>query len=320
MNNQNSNKNPVTQGKDCQSGSCSGCSSNSSCSSAPKQGESPQYNVGEGFILTEKNSIARTIVVLSGKGGVGKSTVAVNLASSLASQGFKVGLLDIDLHGPSIPTMMNLKNNCVDSIDKKLVPVDRYGIKVMSVGLLLKNTDDALIWRGPMKAGVIKQLLHDVVWGSLDYLIVDSPPGTGDEPLSICQEIQTPFAAIIVTTPQEVAAADVRKSINFCRQLNVKVLGIVENMSGFICPDCGKEIPIFGAGGGSKIADEFGLNFLGKIPIDANIGQTSDNGHMFVYDYGKTVNGKAFAKFLDQVLTLAETTIPAGNDDRQALG
>lgn len=293
----------------CNSQSCSGCSQKSGCNLAGKN-SNEEVEVGEGFFITERSRIDRTIVVLSGKGGVGKSTVAVNLASSLASQGLKVGLLDIDLHGPSIPTMMNLKETMVQSIDNRLIPAERGGIKVMSVGLLLKNKTDALIWRGPMKAGVIEQLLHEVAWGSLDYLVVDCPPGTGDEPLAICQSIKTPFAAVIVTTPQEVAAADVRKSVNFCRQLKINVLGIIENMSGFVCPDCGKEYAIFGSGAGAKIAQEFGLNYLGHIPIDPAVGTCSDNGHMFVYDYGKTNSGKAMARILDQVLNLAEETIP----------
>lgn len=304
------NANPKNNDSDsnCNSQSCSGCSQRSGCNMANKDSKD-SHVVGEGFFVTEKTVIGRTIVVLSGKGGVGKSTVAVNLASSLASQGLRVGLLDIDLHGPSIPTMMKLQTSMVQSVDNRLMPAERGGVKVMSVGLLQKNKTDALIWRGPMKAGVIEQLLHDVAWGTLDYLIVDSPPGTGDEPLSICQSIKNPFGAVIVTTPQEVAAADVRKSVNFCRQLNIEVLGIVENMSGFVCPDCGKEYPIFGAGAGAKIASEFSLNFLGSIPIDPAVGTCSDNGHMFVYDYGKTASGKAFARVLDQVLELAEERI-----------
>jgi Mrp family chromosome partitioning ATPase len=237
---------------------------------------------------------------------VGKSTVAVNLASSLASQGLKVGLLDIDLHGPSIPTMMKIKNQSIGSDGKRMIPAEFAGIKVMSVGFLLKNADDALIWRGPMKAGVIEQFLNQVAWGKLDYLVVDSPPGTGDEPLSICQAIKTPFAAVIVTTPQEVAAADVRKSVNFCRQLNIKVLGVIENMSGFICPECGKRVDIFSSGGGAATAKKYNLNFLGSIPLDANVGTASDEGNMFVYDYAKTPSGKAFGQVLEKVLDISE--------------
>jgi Mrp family chromosome partitioning ATPase len=261
---------------------------------------------GEGFVISKKNEIGKTLVVLSGKGGVGKSTVAVNLASFLAAQGLKVGLLDIDLHGPSVPTMLNLTDKNLVSDGEKLVPIDFAGIKVVSVGFLLKKKDDALIWRGPMKAGVIEQLLNDVAWGELDYLVVDCPPGTGDEPLSICQAIKTPFAAIIVTTPQEVAAADVRKSIDFCRQLNLKVIGIIENMSGYLCPNCNHEVAIFGAGGGAKIAQDFSINFLGSLPVDADVGKACDAGNMFVYDYAKTKTGQAFARVLDQVIEQSE--------------
>jgi Mrp family chromosome partitioning ATPase len=279
------------------------------------------YDFEEGFIFTEKNQIGKTIVVLSGKGGVGKSTVAVNLASSLAGQGFSVGLLDIDLHGPSIPTMLNLKAKNAETIGKKLVPVNFAGIKVMSVGFLLRKKDDALIWRGPMKAGVIEQFVNEVAWGRLDYLIIDSPPGTGDEPLSVCQAIKDPFAAIIVTTPQEVAAADVRKSINFCKQLGINVLGIVENMSGFICPGCGEKVDIFSSGGGARLAEQFKLNFLGSIPIDLNIGKSGDSGNMFVYDYAKTDSGKAFSVVMDQIVELSRESsnfAVAGNSAGQA--
>lgn len=282
---------------------CASCSQKGSCSQA-ENNEEPE--MGEGFFFSEKNDIKKTIVVLSGKGGVGKSTVAVNLASSLASQGLKVGLLDIDLHGPSIPTMMKIKNQSIGSDGKRMIPAEFAGIKVMSVGFLLKNADDALIWRGPMKAGVIEQFLNQVAWGKLDYLVVDSPPGTGDEPLSICQAIKTPFAAVIVTTPQEVAAADVRKSVNFCRQLNIKVLGVIENMSGFICPECGKRVDIFSSGGGEATAKKYNLNFLGSIPLDANVGTASDEGNMFVYDYAKTPSGKAFGQVLEKVLDISE--------------
>jgi Mrp family chromosome partitioning ATPase len=286
---------------------CDGCNLKSGCSYSH---DDEEIEVGEGFELTRKNEIARTIVVLSGKGGVGKSTVAVNLASAIASQGLKVGLLDIDLHGPSIPTMMNLKDKNMMSDGKKLIPLEFGGVRVISVGFLLKEKNDALIWRGPMKAGVIEQFLNDVAWGKLDYLIVDCPPGTGDEPLTICQAIKTPFAAVVVSTPQEVAAADVRKSVSFCRQLNLKIIGIIENMSGFICPHCHKEVAIFGKGGGEKIAADNQIEFLGKLPIDPEVGKSSDEGHMFVYDYAKTDSGKAFNGVMDKILERATAILP----------
>lgn len=253
-----------------------------------------------------QNKIKHTIVVMSGKGGVGKSTVAVNLAVALASEGYKTGLLDVDIHGPSIPTMLKLQNVRALSDGKLLSPVMVGDLKVMSIGFLLENTNDAIIWRGPMKAGVISQFLTEVNWGNLDYLVIDSPPGTGDEPLSVCQQIKGAFSALIVTTPQEVAAADVRKSIDFCNKLDVNVVGVIENMSGFVCPSCNCETHIFSSGGGEKTADEFGVRFLGKIPIDPAIGIACDNGSPFVYTHSKTPVAKAFIEVVNQIVK-AET-------------
>ena len=226
-------------------------------------------------------AIKHKIVVLSGKGGVGKSTVATNLAVSLAHAGKRVGLLDVDIHGPSIPTMLGVENMKVCGKEGSLLPVEINGIKVMSVGFILENQNDAVIWRGPLKMGVIKQFLSDVSWGELDYLIIDCPPGTGDEPLSICQLIQKLDGAVVVTTPQRVAAVDVKKSITFCHQLNLPVLGVIENMSGFTCPKCGEVSPIFLSGGGKAIAEEMKVPFLGAIPIDLKIGDACDQGLIY---------------------------------------
>jgi ATP-binding protein involved in chromosome partitioning len=220
--------------------------------------------------------VRRKIVVLSGKGGVGKSTMAVNLAVGLKATGLKTGLLDVDLHGPSIPTMLGIENRALIATEDGLIPLDVDGLKVVSSGFFLKDQDDAVIWRGPMKANVIRQFLQDVVWGDLDLLVIDSPPGTGDEPLSVCQLIKHLDGAVIVTTPQKVAAIDVRKSITFCRQLNVPVLGLIENMSGFACPKCGEISPIFGSGGGERIAADMGVPFLGAVPIDPRVGSAGD--------------------------------------------
>lgn len=253
-----------------------------------------------------QNKIKNTIVVMSGKGGVGKSTVAVNLAVTLASEGYKTGLLDVDIHGPSIPTMLKLQNMRALSDGSLLQPVEVGDMKVMSIGLLLDNANDAVIWRGPMKAGVIGQFLTDVNWGELDYLVIDSPPGTGDEPLSVCQQIKGDFSALIVTTPQEVAAADVRKSINFCNQLGVEVAGVIENMSGFVCPSCNCETHIFSSGGGEKTAREFGVKFLGRIPIDPAIGVSCDNGSPFVYTHSKTPVARAFVEVVNQIARKAD--------------
>ncbi|NLP09772.1 Mrp/NBP35 family ATP-binding protein [bacterium] len=241
------------------------------------------------------SDITYQIIVLSGKGGVGKSTIAANLAMSLALSGRSVGLLDIDFHGPSIPKLMGMENKKAEARDGSLIPLS-YGekLKIMSLGLLLQNERQAVIWRGPMKMGAIKQLLQDVEWGKLDYLIVDCPPGTGDEPLSIVQLLKNPTGAVVVTQPQELSVADVRRSISFCSQLNLPVLGVLENMSGFICPQCGETVDIFKSGGGEKLAQAMQVPFLGKIPIDPTIVQAGDNGEPFIYFYAKTETGAIF--------------------------
>ena len=230
--------------------------------------------------------VRKKIVVLSGKGGVGKSTVAVNLAVAIARTGARVGLLDVDVHGPSVPTMLGLQGEPLSADSSgKIIPLI-YGdsLKVLSVGFMLQNKEDAVIWRGPLKYGIIKQFLKDVVWGELDYLIIDSPPGTGDEPLSVCQLIENPEGAVIVTTPQDVALIDVMKSISFCRQLNMPVIGVIENMSGFTCPHCGTTIGIFKGGGALKMTVDMRVPFLGSIPIESRIAIRSDEGRPFVTD------------------------------------
>ncbi|NMC97481.1 MAG: Mrp/NBP35 family ATP-binding protein [Deltaproteobacteria bacterium] len=245
--------------------------------------------------------IQKKIVVLSGKGGVGKSTVAVNLATALALNGLRVGLLDVDIHGPSVPTMLGLENETLKGGPDGLFPVEFGGLKIMSLGFLLQNPDDAVIWRGPMKMGVIKQFLTDVHWGDLDYLIVDAPPGTGDEPLSLCQLIQPLDGAIIVTTPQKVAAVDVRKSISFCKRLDVPVVGVIENMSGFACPKCGEITQILPTGGGKKISTDMNVPFLGAIPMDPAIAQSGDSGKVFIYHSSKTPTGEIMQKIIDEI-------------------
>ncbi|MFA6707854.1 MAG: P-loop NTPase [Sphaerochaetaceae bacterium] len=224
----------------------------------------------------------QTIMVMSGKGGVGKSTVAVNLAVSLASFGYRVGLIDVDLHGPSIPTMLNLHDVQVLSDGQgKMQPVvlgDLFGLQVISLGFLLEHDDDPVIWRGPLKHSLIGQFLNDVDWQDVDFLIVDCPPGTGDEPLSVVQQNKHKGKALLVTTPQDVATADVSRSINFCKQLELPIVGIVENMSGFECPYCHRNTPIFKTGGGKNLADEYSIPFLGSIPIESAVGISTDAG------------------------------------------
>ena len=247
--------------------------------------------------------IQHKIVVMSGKGGVGKSTVAVNLATSLALNGHRVGLLDVDIHGPSVPKMLHLEGAALCAENEKLLPVPVGDLKVMSIGFLLENQDDAVIWRGPVKIGVIKQFLSEVEWGDLDYLVVDCPPGTGDEPLSVCQMLlpEGDAGAVIVTTPQQVAAADVSRSLNFCRQLNFKVLGLIENMSGFVCPKCGEVTEIFSAGAGSALAERYGVKLLGRIPIDPAVCSGGDAGTPFVHASADGAAAKAFAKIVDEI-------------------
>ena len=219
------------------------------------------------------------ILVLSGKGGVGKSTVAVNLSVYLANQGKKVGLLDIDLHGPSVPKLLKINQAGLPSNEQQKIIPWQYNenLKVISVGLLL-NEKDPIIWRGPLKSGAIKQFLQDVSWGELDYLVIDSPPGTGDELLSICQLLDDPKGGVVVTTPQDLALLDVKRSIAFCHKIDLPLIGVVENMSGFNCPHCHKSIDLFKIGGGEKMAQEMDLPFLGKISLDAAIVKSGDEG------------------------------------------
>lgn len=241
--------------------------------------------------LVQMPNVAKKFVVMSGKGGVGKSTVAVNTAVSLALQGKKVGLLDVDVHGPSIPTMLGLSGTKLMGTEEKIYPVemsDFNNLKVMSVGFLLETEDSPVIWRGPMKNGVIKQFLKDVEWGELDFLIIDCPPGTGDEPLSVIQLIGNADGSIIVTTPQDVAAVDVSKSIKFSQQLSLKVTGIVENMSGFVCPHCNQITYIFKEGGGKRLAEKYTVPFLGAIPIDPLFGESGDSGVPFVTSFSSS--------------------------------
>lgn len=229
--------------------------------------------------------IEHKILVLSGKGGVGKSTVAVNLAYGFAKSGKKVGLLDIDIHGPSVAKMTGIEGQrLMTSENGGIMPIMKEGVKIISMASLLPPGDQAVIWRGPMKMKAIDQFLGEVEWGELDILVVDSPPGTGDEPLSIVQRIPEMDGAVIVTTPQQVALSDARRTVNFSQQLQVPILGIIENMSGFICPHCGKQTNIFKSGGGEKAAQEMGLDFLGKLPIEPAVMEKSDSGTPFILE------------------------------------
>ncbi|MBN1593648.1 MAG: P-loop NTPase [Candidatus Coatesbacteria bacterium] len=281
---------------------CQGCSSSDCSESAANKHIKNELEDHE-EITRRLSNIEHKVLVLSGKGGVGKSTVAANLAFYLAQQGKKVGLLDVDIHGPSIPKLLGLEDAKPQGIDKTILPIPySNNLKVMSIGFMLRSQDDAVIWRGPMKYGVIKQFLMDVQWGDLDYLIVDSPPGTGDEPLSIAQMLQKPEGAIIVTTPQDLSVLDVRKCINFCRKLHIPVMGVVENMSGFVCPGCGERIDIFKAGGGARMANELDVPYLGSIPIDQAVTMASDAGKSFIVEAKDSGATAAFQNIAKKVL------------------
>lgn len=246
---------------------------------SPRDAKPASPAPGENPVLKDRLAhIRHKVLVLSGKGGVGKSTVAVGLAMSLARSGKRVGLLDVDLHGPSVPKLLGVEGTPVEGRGDALLPVTTAGVKVMSIGLLLSNPEGPVIWRGPMKMHVIERLLRDVEWGDLDVLVIDLPPGTGDEPLSICQLIPGADGAIVVTTPQDVATANVRRSVRFCRELKLPVLGVIENMSGFVCPSCGTTTFVFGSGGGERMAVEMGVRFLGRVPLDAQLAQAGDRG------------------------------------------
>lgn len=254
-------------------------------------------------------AIRQKILVLSGKGGVGKSTVAANLAMSLAQAGCAVGLLDVDIHGPSIPKLMGLEGeSCGPGVEPgALEPVVvSPNLKVMSIGFLLQSPRDAVVWRGPLKYKIIEQFLRDVVWGSLDVLVIDSPPGTGDEPLSVAQLVGQTAGAIVVTTPQDVAVADVRRSITFCEKLHLQVLGVVENMSGFVCPHCGKTTDLFKTGGGAALAQEMGVPFLGCVPLDPEVVVSGDAGTPFVQRFAGSPTARAFEGIVRPILLRLE--------------
>jgi len=268
-------------------------------------------------LIRRISRIKHKIIVLSGKGGVGKSTVAVNLAWALSEENKQVGLLDIDIHGPSIPTLLNLEGHQVLSDGKSILPVEiGNNLKVMSIGFLLGSRDDAVIWRGPMKYKAISQFLRDVEWGYIDFLIVDSPPGTGDEPMSVVQLIGNANGGIIVTTPQHVAISDVRKCVTFCRQLRLPVLGVIENMSGFICPHCGKEIDIFRTGGGEIMAREMSVPFLGRIPIDPNIVISGDSGTPLINAFAESEAAKSFRRAIEPILKIGDDSAVLSVDNQ----
>ena len=245
--------------------------------------------------------IKHKIVVMSGKGGVGKSTVATNLAFSLSQHGYEVGLMDVDINGPDIAKMLGIEDERLMPVDGGIAPVIvPPHLKVISMAFLLQDRDTPIIWRGPLKMGAIKQFIGDVKWGELDYLIIDLPPGTGDEPLSVAQLIPGGYA-LIVTTPQDVALLDSRKAVNFAKTLKMPIIGILENMSGLICPHCKKKIDLFKTGGGFKASMDLSVPFLGKIPIDPKIVDSGDNGKPFILYNPKSKSAKEFNDVIEKI-------------------
>ncbi len=293
-------QNEDDQKKTCEPSQCGSCGDDA-CSSRHTEPHHAEQGQDDVKLRSRLDRIGRKIIVMSGKGGVGKSTVAVNLAMSAMLSGQRVGLLDVDLHGPSVPIMLGLVGERLEGGENGMLPIEVGGLKVLSVGFLLKNNDDPVIWRGPMKMGVIRQFIQDVDWGDLDLLVIDVPPGTGDEPLSVCQLIPELDGAVIVTTPQKVAASDVRKSINFCKELGVTVLGVIENMSGFACPKCGEITPILRAGGGRLMAEQMQVPFLGSIPIDPLIAESGDEGKAFVESAASSPAAGAFREIVREL-------------------
>lgn len=259
---------------------------------------SSQKSESEKNMEENLSKIKNKIFVMSGKGGVGKSSIAANIAAGLADKGFKVGLMDVDLHGPSIATITGIKGLLDINMNKQLIPAPcGENLGVVSMESLMKDTDQAVIWRGPAKSGMIHQFIGSVHWGNLDYLVIDAPPGTGDEPLTVIQAIKD-CKALIVTTPQKVALNDVRKSINFCKTCKIDVLGLVENMGPFKCPSCDHMIELFKSGGGEETAKEFGINFIGTLPFDPEVVTASDDGTPII----RKNKDSHFSKELDKVL------------------
>jgi ATP-binding protein involved in chromosome partitioning len=249
------------------------------------------------------------IMVMSGKGGVGKSTVAVNLAYSLALNGRSVGILDADLHGPSIAKLLRLEGQPLPlrESDHRPEPIRVHdNFFALSIASLLPTSDDPVVWRGPMKMSVLKQFLTEIAWPEIDYLIIDCPPGTGDEPLTLIQLMKKVDGVVIVSTPQELAYLDARKTISFAHQLTVPVLGVIENMSGFTCPHCGEKVDLFPGSGADKAASDFGVDVLGKIPFDGFIAQAGDSGRPYVYDYGKLPAAKEMAEIALKLIERVE--------------
>ena len=266
--------------------------------------------------LRMKN-VKHTVAVISGKGGVGKSTVTVNLAAAFAKEGRQIGVLDADIHGPSVPRLLGLAGQQVKVGPPGAFPVTGpLGMKVISIDFFLPEEQTPTIWRGPLKMTAIRQFLSDVVWGKLDVLFIDLPPGTGDEPLSIAQLLPNIDGVVIVTMPSELSRAVVKKAISFARRVGMPIIGVVENMSGYVCPTCGDKIDIFQSGGGKKMAEETGVPFLGSIPIDPKVGADSDKGKPFVIEHADSPAAKAFTEIVNEVEAYLKENVKPDPDEK----
>jgi ATP-binding protein involved in chromosome partitioning len=268
-----------------------------------------QCSLPKALARKAKIDVKHVILVLSGKGGVGKSTVSVNLAYALANHGRKVGLLDLDLHGPDIPKMLGLEGMRVVVYAQGMEPIRvTENLVAMSMAFLIPDTTKPIIWRGPMKMSAIKQFLDQVNWGPLDYLVVDLPPGTGDEALTIAQYAPNVKGAVIVTTPQDVAVMDAVKAANFVGKLGVPVIGVIENMSGMVCPHCGEPIDIFSRGGGKKAAGDLGVPYLGAIPLDPEMVKAGDEGKPMIQQHTSSLTEKAVEAVMKNLVRQVEGT------------
>jgi ATP-binding protein involved in chromosome partitioning len=274
----------------------------SKCDTCAQKGSCKDQSKDKECAVERMARVKHKIIIASGKGGVGKSTVSVNLAKALKIRGYRVGLLDADITGPNIPKLLGIEDQRMKQGSEGIKPGSADGIKVASMALILSSKDSAVVWRGPMKMAAIKQFIQDVDWGDLDFLLVDLPPGTSDEPLSVVQLIPDLSGAVIVTTPQEVSLLDSRKAVNMIKGMKVPVLGIIENMSGLCCPHCGETINIFNTGGGQRTAEEMNVPFLGAIPIDPEVSALGDSGVTFV-ERGSPA-GACFREIVDKLLEM----------------
>jgi len=287
---------------------CDGCPGKLYCQNQAQNGNKTDPDQEQ--IDLRMSAIKHKILVVSGKGGVGKSSTAAQLAIAMSERGKKVGLLDVDICGPSIPRLLGVEDKEIITETYGWIPIkpDNHDLVVMSVGLMLKQNASPIVWRGPKKTNMIKRFLKDTFWSRLDYLIIDTPPGTSDEHLTVISALRkaNPDGVVIVTTPQEVALSTIRKEINFCKKMKFPILGIIENMSGFVCPCCGEKTDIFMSGGGEQLAHEYGINFLGRIPLDPNVALCLDSGKCVFCNHKVSPAVQAMVAIVDKLMNSLE--------------